>query len=268
MARIAEPPGEPGWFRPGDAVWTVHGSVATFLGGIRSLLLQSLHPLALAGVDRHSTYREDPFGRLQRTGAFIAATTYGSETLAEQTVAAVRSMHTRVAGRTDDGRQYSAQDPRLLQWVHVALVDSMLTAYLRFGRNGVVDPDAYVAQMALVGERMGVVEPPRTAAGLAGDLEGFRPELERSDHTERMKRFIMSAPLPVGLRPGYAVLARAAIDTMPDWSAELLGNRPVGPAARAARGWAADLSLRTLSFALVKSPAQAAGEQRLRGAFA
>ena len=75
---IGQPPGAPGWFTPDDPIWTVHGSVATFLGGIRSLLFQTLHPLALAGVDRHSSYREDPFGRLQRTGAFIAATTYGS----------------------------------------------------------------------------------------------------------------------------------------------------------------------------------------------
>lgn len=242
--------------------------MATFLGGIRSLLLQSLHPLALAGVDRHSSYRQDPFGRLQRTGAFIAATTYGSETLAAQTVAAVRSMHTRVAGSTADGRRYSAEDPRLLRWVHIALVDSMLTSYVRFGHNGAVEADAYVADMALVGERMGVVEPPRTAAELAADLEGFRPELQRSGDTVRMKRFVMSPPLPVGLRPGYAVLARAAIDTLPDWSVEMLGSRPVGPVSRVARGWAADLSLRTLSFALVKSPAQAAGEQRLAGVVA
>jgi uncharacterized protein (DUF2236 family) len=111
--------------------------VATFVGGIRSLYLQALHPLALAGVDRHSSYREDPFGRLQRTGAFIAATTYGSADLAQQTVDAVRVMHRRVQGTASDGRTYSAQDPRLLEWVHISLVDSMLSAYLapRQGRD-------------------------------------------------------------------------------------------------------------------------------------
>ncbi len=133
---IGRPAGAAGWFAPGDAIWTVHGSVATFVGGIRSLYLQALHPLAMAGVDRHSTYREDPFGRLQRTGAYLAATTYGSAELAQQTVDAVRVMHRRVQGTASDGRAYSAQDPRLLEWVHIALVDSMLSAYLHLGREG------------------------------------------------------------------------------------------------------------------------------------
>ena len=170
---IAKPAGAPGWFAPGDAIWTVHGSVATFVGGIRSLYLQALHPLAMAGVDSHSTYREDPFGRLQRTGAYLAATTYGSAELAQQTVDAVRVMHRRVQGTASDGRAYSAQDPRLLEWVHIALVDSMLSAYLHLGREGTIDADAYVADMAIVGEAMGVADPPRSQAELAECFAGF-----------------------------------------------------------------------------------------------
>lgn len=167
---IAQPPGASGWFTPDGPVWTVHGSVATFLGGIRSLLLQALHPLALAGVDRHSAYREDPFGRLQRTGAFIAVPTYGSANLAEQTVRAVTGMHSRVNGMASDGRRYSAQDPELLRWVHVSLTNSMLSAYLRYGRDGPIDSDVYVANMAVVGKAMGVPAPPGSVAALSAQL--------------------------------------------------------------------------------------------------
>ncbi len=259
-AAIAKPEGAPGWFTPADPIWTVHGSVATFLGGIRSLLLQALHPLALAGVDRHSSYREDPFGRLQRTGAFIAATTYGSADLAEQTIRAVQSMHTRVQGVAPDGRAYSAQDPELLTWVHVGLTDSMLQAYLDYGHDGAIDADGYVANMAVVGEAMGVPEPPRNRAELAARLEAFRPDLRVDADVARTHHFIMRAPLPFSLRPGYTVLARAAWDSLPRWALTMLGSSPRTP--KLDRGLA-DASLRVLRFALVASPARLAGEQRL-----
>jgi len=259
---IAKPPGAPGWFTPDDPIWTVHGSVATFLGGIRSLLLQALHPLALAGVDRHSSYREDPFGRLQRTGAFIAATTYGSADLAEQTVRAVRSMHTRVRGTAPDGRAYSAQDPDLLLWVHIALTDSMLRAYLDFGRDGAIDPDGYVADMAVVARAMGVTDPPTSRAGLDSALLAFGPDLRVDDDVRRTHRFILDAPLPISLKPGYRVLARAAWDSLPPWALTMLASSPRTAAADRAM---ADAALRVLRFALVASPARLAGEQRLAG---
>lgn len=259
---IEEPPGAPGWFGPDDAIWTVHGSVATFLGGIRSLLMQTLHPLALAGVDEHSDYREDPFGRLQRTGAFIAATTFGSAELAGRTVAAITAMHERVKGEVG-GTPYSARDPRLLEWVHVALVDSMLTAYLQYGHDGDVDPDAYVADMAVVGEALGVIDPPLTRTALRRRIAGFRGELAGGPRAEKMRDFVMSAPLPRSLQPGYGVMARAAMDSLPDWAVVMLGNQPAPAPVQRARAVVADSALRTLSFALVRSPAQAAGERRL-----
>lgn len=263
VTRIEAPLGAPGWFTPDDAIWTVHGSVATFLGGIRSLLMQTLHPLALAGVTRHSDYRQDPFGRLQRTGAFIAATTYGPVAVAEQTVAAIGTMHGRVRGTLADGRGYSAQDPRLLEWVHVALVDSMLTAYLEFGHDGRIDPDSYVANMAVVGQAMGVVDPPTSATALRRSINGFRAELAGGPEADEMKSFIMAAPLPFALQPGYGMLARAAMDTLPDWAMVMLGQNPPPAPVRRARAVVADSALRTLSVALVRSPARAAGERRL-----
>lgn len=260
---IEQPAGASGWFTPDRPIWTVHGSVATFLGGIRALLLQTLHPLALAGVQDHSTYREDPFGRLQRTGAFIAATTYGSEDLAIRTVRAVTRLHDRVVGVTPDGRRYAASDPRLLLWVQATLADSMLSAYERYGRDGPVDADGYVADMAVVGAAMGVPDPPQDAAGLQRVLAGFSAELQTGPRAQQMLGFIMRPGLRPGLRPGYAVLARAARNSLQPQHRALLALPEPRPALAAGQDRTADVLLRSLGAALVESPSRAAGERRL-----
>lgn len=260
---IARPAGAPGWFGPDSAVWQVHGSVSTFLGGIRSLLLQSLHPLALAGVDGHSSYRDDPFGRLHRTGAFIAATTFGSESLAQQTVDAISRLHQQVSGVAPDGRAYSATDPALLTWIHIALVDSMLDSYLRFGTNGPLDGDAYVADMALVGSAMGVPAPPTTQAELRDAFAATLSELTGSSQVDEVRRFVLGPPLSPPAQLGYAVLARAAEDSLPAWAREMLRS-PVRPAwQRRANAAMASSLLATLQVALVESPARAAARERL-----
>jgi uncharacterized protein (DUF2236 family) len=259
---IEQPLGAPGWFTPERPIWTVHGSVATFLGGVRALLMQTLHPLALAGIQDHSNYREDPLGRLQRTGAFIAATTYGSDELALKTVRAVARLHDRVVGVADDGRRYAASDPRLLLWVHTTLTDSMLTAYQRFGRDGTVDADGYVADMAVIGRAMGVPAPPTDLPALRTVLAGFGPELAAPADGD-VVAFIMRPGLDAGLRPGYATLARAARNSLSDEQLALLGFERGRPAVARLQDRGASMLLRTLRAALVESPSRAAGERRL-----
>src|SRR3954447_3631416 len=128
------------WFDEDAVIRRVHADSAMFVGGLRALLLQSLHPLAMAGVAEHSDYRADPWGRLQRTADFIAVTTFGNVAMAEQAVAVVHRVHERVVGVAPDGRPYAANDPHLLAWVHIAEVDSFLTAHQRFG-SAPLDPD-------------------------------------------------------------------------------------------------------------------------------
>ena len=79
------------------------------VGGIAALMLQALHPLAMAGVDEHSDFRVDPLGRLRRTSAFVAAVTFGATPLVEQHIAMVRAIHTRVTGTAADGRAVLGQ---------------------------------------------------------------------------------------------------------------------------------------------------------------
>ena len=222
--------GDAGWFGPGSATWEVNGSLATLVGGPRALLLQACHPLALAGVEQHSTYRTDPLGRLQRTNLYVTTSTFGSSTQAEQTAAMVRSVHERVSGTAPDGRPYSAQDPRLLLWVHIGLTDSMLVAYQRFGR-GQVDADQYVAEMGQLASALGVENPPTTVAELAEAFDSFSDEVAGGPDARAVAKFLRfpGRALPIGAWGPYEVLVRSATDLLPGWAHDVLGTsaRPV-----------------------------------------
>ncbi len=234
-----EEPGDLGWFGPGSAMWVVHGSLATLVGGVRALLLQAAHPLALAGVVQHSDYRRDPLGRLQRTNRFLTTTTFGSSAQAERAVQRVLAAHVPVVGTAADGRPYAAGDPQLLLWVHLALTDSMLRAAQAYGPRE-VDPDAYVADAAVVARALGVPDPPRTSGELATVIEAYLPQLGSDRSTLDVVRFLMAPPLPIAAQPAYQVLSRAAVDLLPAWATGLLGlpDRPglVRAADRAACG--------------------------------
>src|SRR6201992_4339070 len=159
-ARIHYTPG-PRWFDPQRPIRTVHGDASMFVGGLRALLLQSLHPLAMAAVAAHSGYRGDPWGRLQRTSTFLAVTTFGIAEDAQRAVDVVRAGHTRVTGPAPDGRPYRASDPELLRWVHIAEVDSFLRCHQRFGAHPLDEAgcDGYVADGAVRARALGVAGP-------------------------------------------------------------------------------------------------------------
>jgi uncharacterized protein (DUF2236 family) len=219
-ARIHETPG-PRWFERGSPVQRVHGDASMFVGGLRALLLQSLHPLAMAGVAAHSGYRGDPWGRLQRTSTFIAVTTFGTADDAERAVAAVRAVHERVRGRAADGRPYRASDPELLRWVHVAETQSFLVAHQSFGRDPLDAQgcDEYVAQAAVVGRALGVVDVPLTRRELDAAVERYRPALSLTPAALDAARFLLvEPPLPWPARPAYAGLALAARESLPAWA--------------------------------------------------
>ena len=167
------------WFAEDRPVRRVNGDSSMFIGGIRALLLQSLHPLAMAAVAEHSDYRGDPWGRLQRTSYFLAVTSFGRTEDARAAIARVRAVHEHVTGTAPDGRPYAASDPHLLTWVHIAEADSFLRAHTRFGTRPLdqAGRDGYVADMARIGTELGVPDPPRTEAELANRIARYRAEL-------------------------------------------------------------------------------------------
>ena len=218
--RIHGRPG-PRLAEPGSPIWRVHGDASMFVGGIRALLLQSLHPAAMRAVSEHSGYRGDMLGRLARTSTFIATTTFGHVEDAEDAIETVRRIHRYVKGTMPDGTPYRADDPHLLEWVHVAEVDSFLRAHQAYGKRPLTpaECDTYVAQTAEVARRLGVLDPPLTYAELAARIERFRPELRGTPEAREALAYILFRP-PLGLveRPAYAALVAAAIGLMPRWS--------------------------------------------------
>jgi uncharacterized protein (DUF2236 family) len=246
--------GTPGdrWFADGRPIRRVHGDSAMFVGGIRALLLQSLHPLAMAGVAGHSGYRGDPWGRLQRTSYFLAVTSFGQTDDARAAIARVRAIHERVTGTAPDGRPYAASDPHLLTWIHIAEADSFLRAHSRFGAEPLdqAGRDGYVADIARIGAALGVPDPPLTEAELADRISQYRPELQGTAEARSAARFLLlRPPLPAIARGPYGVLAAAATSLLPGWArrplylprlplAETALVRPAGHAVVQAIRWA------------------------------
>lgn len=223
-ARIHDTPG-PRWFAPNRPVCQVHGDASMFIGGLRALLLQSLHPLAMAAVAGHSGFRGDPWGRLQRTSTFLAVTTFGTAEHAQEAVDRVRSVHEAVRGRSPSGEPYHAADPHLLCWVHIAEVDSFLRAHQRYGARPLDGPqcDGYIDDMARVAHALGVPGPPHNRAELAERIAAYRPELRATREALDAARFILlHPPLPWAARLPYAVLAANAVAALPSWAREPL----------------------------------------------
>ncbi|MEU0496157.1 oxygenase MpaB family protein [Mycobacterium sp. NPDC006124] len=219
-ARIHDTPG-PRWFGDDRPIRRVHGDASMFVGGLRALLLQSLHPLAMAGVAEHSDYRGDPWGRLQRTSTFLAVTTFGPADDAQRAVDKVRGIHRRVHGVAADGRPYEASDPHLLEWVHVAEVDSFLRAHQLYGAEPLDQDgrDGYVADTARVASALGVIDPPRTEEQLRQRISDYRPELAGTAAAREAAKFLLlTPPLPLLAKPPYAVLAATSVAMLPAWA--------------------------------------------------
>lgn len=214
-------------FTRADPIWRVHGTGSMYLAGLRALMLQALHPIAMAGVVQNSTYRSDPWGRLQQISGFIATTTYGSIVDAERLMARVRGVHRRVRG-TALGRDYVAADPDLLLWVHCAEIDSFLDSYQRFASTPLspTEADAYVAQAGWAGRGIGIPDPPQTVSDLQAALASYRDELDGGADARDVVDFLRR---PSGLGgmslAGYTLLYQGAIATLPDYARDLLGIR-------------------------------------------
>lgn len=222
--RYDRPPGDPGLFGPDSVTWRVHADVSMFVGGITALMLQTLHPLAAAGVADHSRFREEPLQRLSRTGSFVAATTYGATPVAEAVIAAVRRVHDKVTGVTPDGQPYAANDPELLRWVHVAEVISFVRAHRRYCPFPVRGPDIdrYYAETAIVAHKLGATEVPASRAEIHRYLAEVRPQLVASQQARDLFWFISQ---PVDRDPitkaVHALLIQASTGLLPGWAREL-----------------------------------------------
>lgn len=255
-----------GFFGPESASWKVHGDFTSMMvGGITALLVQMLHPGALAGVWDHSNFREDMAGRLKGTARFIAGTTYGDQAEAQACIDRVLAIHAKVVGTLPDGTPYSADDPHLLTWVHVAEVSAFLAAYLRY-----VDPafppdeqDRYYRETAEIARRLGAERVPQSRAEVAVYLSAVRPELVYDARTREVAQALLSQrPQSAAAAPAMTMAFDAAKDLLPDWAAEMHGFRLSPPRRAAARAGVRALG-RTMRWALINS-AEARARRRAR----
>jgi uncharacterized protein (DUF2236 family) len=209
-------------FASDSVIWRVHGDVTTMMiGGVAALLLQMLHPAALAGVWDHSRFRADMLGRLRRTARFIALTTFGDRMSAAAAIARVRSIHSSVSGTLPDGRAYRAEDPALLAWVHVVEATCFLDAWIAYGEPGmsVADQDRYFVECGVVARALGADPVPVTRGEASALIARFRGDLSVDRRTREVARLILgSRPARLADLPVQALLMQASVDRLPDWA--------------------------------------------------
>ena len=263
--RIAEGD-DRGFFGPGSASWAVHGGIPTLVAGIRALLMQTLHPGAMAGVHDWSRYREDPLGRLSGTIQWLVTVTFADTAVARSESSRVGRFHDRVVGDYVDARgatrPYAAGDPELLAWVHAVFTDSFLACHTLWGGPIPGGADAYVSEWATAGELVGVQRPPRSQAELRAQLDGFRDAgtLKSDERVAEAVRFIRNPPLRRSMLPAYRVLFAGAVASIPREYRDLLGlRRSRLPAVSVTR-----FVLRFVGFVLgTESTSEAAARSRL-----
>ena len=231
-----------GFFGPDSAAWAVHGALPTFVAGIRALLLQTLHPGAMAGVHDWSLYRENPLGRLAQTVRWLVIVTFSDTAMAVRESSRIDRLHERVAGSyTDAGgtaRRYSAQDTELLTWVHDVFTQSFLVCHQIWGGPIPGGADQYVREWAKAGELVGVQSPPRSVVELQSQLDEFKKSgvLKSDDRVAAAVRFIQSPGLKQSMIPTYHILFAGAVASIEPEYRKLLGlKRAWWPAITASR---------------------------------
>lgn len=261
----AETP-DPGLYGPDSITWRVHADPSMALAGLRALLLQAVHPLAMSGVAQHSDFREDPWGRLFRTAEYVGVTTFGTTADARRAGAKVRGIHRKLAGiEPESGRAYRVNDPDLLRWVHCVEAESFLSTAVRCGlRLSAADQDRYYAEQTRNAELVGLdaATVPASVDQMAIYFRDVRPELRVTAAGRDAARFVLWPPMPTTVqlgtpaRPAWVALATAAFATLPRWARRLyrLPGLPTTDLAASAVGVAFRTGLLVVPDALRAGP--------------
>lgn len=243
------PPSDEALFEKDSPIRMVHADVVGMMvGGVRSLLLQMLHPHALQGVLDHSNFREDMHGRLRRTARFIAVTTFGHRDEAMKAIERVNRIHSQVTGTLADGTPYAATDPRTLAWVHVVEAQSFLAAYLRHVRPDMPghEQDEYYRQFAVIARALGADPVPRDRSEAGAIFRELRQDLRASPEARAIAQLVLNQ------RPGgapaavQAVMGAEAVALLPSFARSMLGLERPGLTALPARAatWGMGKALR------------------------
>jgi uncharacterized protein (DUF2236 family) len=226
---FAKPRGDAGLFGPDSVAWRVHANFTVMMvGGLSSLIVQSLHPRALAAVWDHSDFRRKLKERLGRTAYFVAATTYGSEAMALNAIRRVNAIHGNIRGTDLQGQPYVANEPELIRWVHLVEVTSFLAAYQHLAKRPLSAQacDQYIAEMARVGHMLGAIDLPLTYADTQAELLGYADALSFDARAQEILQIIQAYPVDVMDKPWLALILKCAFDLMPTWVLTLIRQTP------------------------------------------
>jgi uncharacterized protein (DUF2236 family) len=230
---IPDRPADDGFFGPASVTWRISGDLSAPVAGLRALLIQALHPLAMAGVDQHSDWRTDPVGRLAATSGYLAVITFGERASAERAAARVRRIHEQVRGVDPvTGEEYGASDPALLLWVHAALVDSNVAARAVFGTPLTADDaDRYVEEMVVAAELVGVPAAlvPDSTVALDRYLSWVRPQLRCTEAARQSAAYLLDPPgLDSEVAEIWQDIREAVVMSLPHWAQDSYGFQAPG----------------------------------------
>jgi uncharacterized protein (DUF2236 family) len=257
---------DPGLHGPDSVTWRIHADPSMPLAGLRALLLQAVHPLAMAGVAEHSDFRQDVWGRMVRTADYVGITTYGTTEQARRAGARVRGIHGRLAGiEPESGTAYRVSDPALLRWVHCVEVESFLSTALRCGaRLSDADRDRYYTEQVAAAELVGLdaATVPASVGQMAAYFREVQPQLRVTGSARKAVRFLLWPPMPALVRlgtparPAWAALVTAAFAMLPPWARRLysLPGLPTTDLAATAAGLAFRSGLLVVPEALRAGP--------------
>jgi uncharacterized protein (DUF2236 family) len=265
---FAKPEGDAGLFGPNSVAWQVHADfTAMMVGGLSSLIVQSLHPRALAAVWDHSDFRHKLKERLGRTAYFVAATTYGSEATALNAIHRVNTIHTNIRGIDLEGELYVANEPRLIRWVHLVEVTSFLAAYQHLAKQPLSPQacDQYISEMSRVGHLLGAVDLPLTYSAAQAELLGFADELSFDARAQEVLRIIQAYPVDVLDKPWMALILKCAFDVIPSWLLALMGQSPACVAEKQLTRLAVQLSAQPVQWMLNQQGVSVIARERVTG---
>ena len=262
-----------GFFGPDSVTWRIHADPSYAVGGLRALMLQALHPVAMDGVARNSAgFRDEWWMRMTRTGEYMATVAFGTRTEARRTAARVRGLHRQLGGVEETtGRAYRVDDPDLLLWVHNGAVDSLLTTARRAGVPvSDADADRYVAEQVAAAQLVGVPLSmvPTSVAQLDTYFEEIRPSLAVTPAAIQGVRDLFLPPMRgwvqvlTPARPAWGTLASLGMATLPAWARRMYSLPGLSMTDAAATA-----ALRAFRTAFLALPERARYSPIVRGAF-
>ena len=260
------PLGDPGLFGPQSVVWKVHADFsAMMVGGLSSLMIQALHPRALAAVWDHSNFREQLKARLGRTALFVASTTYGGIELASKSIERVNAIHAKIQGLDQQGRPYKANEPDLLRWVHLIETVSFLNAYQHLALRplSASDCNRYVVEMNKVGEMLGATNLPTTLQDLQHAIAQYEPELVFDNRTRETIQSIENYSVGLTEKPFFTLILKSSFDIVPHWLLQKLQRTRDACVSRHARKLALQLASQPVQWMLDEQGVSAVARARM-----